>query len=201
VGAQQQAGWGFQILPYIEGDNAWKAGPLVAIGTPNKVFFCPARRAPQTITYSDPGFLNGQVVTHALCDYAASNMEGTGVVTRFTPTRIADITDGTSTTLVVADKRLNLAQLGQRQHDDNEGYTSGWDEDTIRRTNDQPSPDYFATIPDGDGGKLFGSSHTAGFCAAFADGSVHFLHYTIDNGVWRRLGDKSDGEVVSDVDF
>src|SRR5262249_20329539 len=25
VGAQQQAGWGFQILPYIEGDNAWNA--------------------------------------------------------------------------------------------------------------------------------------------------------------------------------
>src|SRR5213082_2512912 len=33
VGAQQQAGWGFQILPYIEGDNIWKAGPLIAVGT------------------------------------------------------------------------------------------------------------------------------------------------------------------------
>src|SRR5262252_6998594 len=24
VGAQQQAGWGFQVLPYIEGDAAWR---------------------------------------------------------------------------------------------------------------------------------------------------------------------------------
>src|SRR5262245_26290513 len=26
VGEQQQAGWGFQILPYVEGDNAWRGG-------------------------------------------------------------------------------------------------------------------------------------------------------------------------------
>src|SRR3954467_1305064 len=25
VGQEQAAGWGFQILPYIEGDNVWKA--------------------------------------------------------------------------------------------------------------------------------------------------------------------------------
>ena len=41
VGAQQQAGWGFQILPFLEGDNAWRGGQanndldrvLVAVGT------------------------------------------------------------------------------------------------------------------------------------------------------------------------
>src|SRR3954447_18317304 len=26
VGADQQAGWGFQVLPYLEGDNAWRGG-------------------------------------------------------------------------------------------------------------------------------------------------------------------------------
>src|SRR4051795_7020198 len=49
VGAQQDAGWGFQILPYVEGGNAWKGGTAandvararVAVGTTNKVFFCP----------------------------------------------------------------------------------------------------------------------------------------------------------------
>src|SRR5262249_39188241 len=25
-GAQQRAGWGFQILPYVEGDNVWRGG-------------------------------------------------------------------------------------------------------------------------------------------------------------------------------
>ena len=45
TGAPQQAGWGFQILPYVEGDNAWRAGAVTAIATPNPVFFCPSRRA------------------------------------------------------------------------------------------------------------------------------------------------------------
>src|SRR3984893_3260399 len=35
VGQQQLAGWGFQVLPYLEGDNTWKAGPAPAVATPN----------------------------------------------------------------------------------------------------------------------------------------------------------------------
>ena len=50
-------------------------------------------------------------------------MAHTGVIQRDTPTRIADITDGLSNTLLVAEKRLNLANLGQPQPDDNEGYS------------------------------------------------------------------------------
>src|SRR5262249_50764452 len=47
IGEMQQAGWGFQILPFIEGENTWRGGLssttdleriLVAVGTPNKVF-------------------------------------------------------------------------------------------------------------------------------------------------------------------
>src|SRR5262249_16919920 len=53
VGDQQGAGWGFQILAYVEGDNTWKAGALTAISTPNRLFFCPSRRGPQTVTYND----------------------------------------------------------------------------------------------------------------------------------------------------
>jgi prepilin-type N-terminal cleavage/methylation domain-containing protein len=53
VGAQQGAGWGFQILPYVEGQNAWRAGALTAVGTPNPLFFCPSRRGPQTVIYPD----------------------------------------------------------------------------------------------------------------------------------------------------
>ena len=54
IGTQQNAGWGFQILPYVEGTNAWNGGTAsdnatkqaIAVGTPNKVFFCAARRGP-----------------------------------------------------------------------------------------------------------------------------------------------------------
>src|SRR4030095_689239 len=55
IGANQKAGWGFQILPYMEAVNTWQGGSatsdrdriLVAIGITNPVFFCPSRRSPQ----------------------------------------------------------------------------------------------------------------------------------------------------------
>jgi prepilin-type N-terminal cleavage/methylation domain-containing protein/prepilin-type processing-associated H-X9-DG protein len=200
VGAQQQAGWGFQILPYIEGANAWRQGPVVAIATPNRLFFCPTRRAPQTVTYPDQytPALTGSVLTHALCDYAGSNWEETGVLGHYVPTRIRDITDGTSNTLLLGEKRLNLALLGEDQPDDNEGYTSGWDEDTIRRTDDPPLPDY---VGDSTGKHKFGSSHSGLFNVVFADGSVHPLSYGIDPTVFRYLGNKSDGQSISAGDY
>ncbi|HEY1381529.1 MAG TPA: DUF1559 domain-containing protein, partial [Gemmataceae bacterium] len=201
TGAQQAAGWGFQILPFIEGDAAYNAGAVVAVGAPNKVFFCPARREPQTVTYEDEYTppLTGGTVTHALCDYAASNWEGTGIVRQFNPTTMADVTDGTSSTLLVADKRLNLADLGQPQPDDNEGYTAGWDEDVIRRTDIQPAKDF---VGDGwDTERRFGSSHTRGINAVFADGSVHTLAFDIDATVFKYLGNRSDGQAINTNDF
>jgi prepilin-type processing-associated H-X9-DG protein len=200
TGEPQQAGWGFQVLPYLEGDNAWRAGPVVAIATPNKVFFCPARRGPQTVTfpdeYSPP--LTGGNLTHGLCDYAASNLEGTGVVQQYVPVRINQITDGTSNTLLAGDKRLNRANLGQPQPDDNEGYTAGFDEDTVRRTDKAPLPDFAGS---GTGKKLFGSSHTGVFNVALADGSVRALGYAIDPVAFSYLGNIADGQPLSGSDF
>ena len=200
VGPQQKAGWGFQILPYVEGDNAFRAGPVVAIATPHKGLFCPSRRSPQTVTFPDeytPPLTGGQL-THALCDYAASNWEGTGIVCQYQPTRFADITDGSSNTLLVGDKRLDLTDLGQPQPDDNEGYTSGWDEDTIRQTDLPPMPDARAG---GSGALRFGSSHPGRFNVVFADGSVRSISYSINPTVFSNLGNKADGKVVSGDDF
>jgi prepilin-type N-terminal cleavage/methylation domain-containing protein/prepilin-type processing-associated H-X9-DG protein len=207
VGAQQSAGWGFQILPYLEGDNVWRGGQanndlgrvLVAVGTTNKVFFCPSRRGPQTVTFSAPEYLNGMDIPHALCDYAASNLEGTGVVRQFTPVRIADITDGLSNTLMVSEKRLNRRYLGQPQHNDYIGYTAGWENDVVRSTDEPPRPDYNG---DDDGWEdLFGSSHPGRFNAVFADGSVNSISFSINPTVFSYLGNRSDGQVISGSDF
>jgi hypothetical protein len=194
VGANQGAGWGFQVLPFIEGDTVYKAGAVVAVATPNKIFFCPSRRDPQQVTYGDnynPPLTGGKL-THALCDYAASNKDGTGVVRLVMPTRIAEITDGTSNTLLISEKRLNLAFLGQRTTDDNQGYTAGWNYDTVRKTTRPPQPDYRA--PFGDGAGAFGSSHTGGLNVVLADGSERFLNYSISRKTFKLLGDKSDGK-------
>jgi prepilin-type N-terminal cleavage/methylation domain-containing protein/prepilin-type processing-associated H-X9-DG protein len=200
VGNGQQAGWAFQILPYLEAENVWRAGAVEAIATPNKMYFCPSRRSPQTITYADEYTppLTGGNLTHALCDYAASNLEGTGAVQQFRAVRIAQITDGTSNTLLVAEKRLNLAFLGENQPDDNEGYADGFDDDVIRRTDVPPAPDYHG---DGAGGQRFGASHPGRFNALLADGSVRGVSYTIDPTVFRYLGNKSDGQAINSDDF
>lgn len=196
IGEEQWAGWGFQILPHIEAAPVWESDAETAVGTPNPVFFCPSRRSPQVFTMSDnyDPPLTGTEIKRAMCDYAASNRDGTGVVRRYKPLRVRDIQDGTSQTLIVGEKRMNIANLGQPQDDDNEGYTVGWNEDTIRETERPPAPDHFGP---GDGDKLFGSSHPGGLNATFADGSVQFIAYNIDADLFERLGDRSDGEVAN----
>jgi prepilin-type N-terminal cleavage/methylation domain-containing protein/prepilin-type processing-associated H-X9-DG protein len=211
LGADQQAGWVFQILPFLEAQNIWTGGQanndlariLIAVGTPNPIFFCPSRRPPQTVTLSLPGYLDGMTATHALCDYAAPNYNKTtsfqtGVVRQFSPVRLAEITDGTSTTLLAGDKRMNRAFLGQPQENDAVGYTCGWDLDTVRSTDKPPNPDSFGT---NDSSKRFGSSHTGGLNTVFVDGSVHFLSYAIDPVAFSYLGNKSDGQVMSLGDY
>ncbi len=199
VGQAQNAGWGFQVLPYIEGQNAWKAGATVAVGTPIKVFFCPARRGPQTVKYSD-GYIGN--VTHALCDYAASDSNNNGIVrsNNLAPVVMTQIQDGTSNTMMVADKRLGLQNLGKAQSDDNEGYTAGWDWDTIRDSTIQPAQDGLTNSL-----SEFGSSHIGKFNAVFADGSVRSINYSVSvsaaNPILERLCNINDGGVIPEGSY
>jgi len=195
VGAQQPAGWGFQILSFVEANNVAKAGAVTAIATPTPVFFCPARRSPQTVVYPDEytPALTGGPLTHALCDYAASNLDGTGVVMQYYPVTIADITDGTSTTLLLAEKWLDLSLLGQPQPGDNEGYTAGWDHDTLRSVMDTPMLDSRGIWDSSEFAEHFGSSHPAKLNAVLADGSVRSIAYGVNVQVFQLLGNKSDG--------
>ncbi|MBL8814910.1 MAG: DUF1559 domain-containing protein [Planctomyces sp.] len=197
VGADQRAGWGFQILPFIEAANTWQAGTEVAVGQTNSVFFCPSRRSPQTITTSDNYVppVTGSTIKRALCDYAASNRDGSGVVRRFVPRRFRDITDGTSNTLMIGEKRLNRAFLGSEQEDDNEGYTAGWNSDTMRSTQKTPLPDFNGL---GDGDDRFGSSHPGVFISVLADGSTRPISYSVDSRVFENIGNINDGQVVSE---
>lgn len=197
AGAAQRAGWGFQLLPYIEGEAAWRAGPVVAVGAAQAVMFCPSRRDPQVFVRKDkyvPPIAGGAKIRIAMCDYAGSNREGTGLIRRFLPVRLVEVSDGLSGALLVAEKRMNRRFLGEPQIDDNEGYTAGWNFDTIRRASRAPAPDHFGDTRDGDG--VFGSSHPQRFNAAFGDGSVRPISYSIPAKVLEALGNKSDGQLT-----
>jgi prepilin-type N-terminal cleavage/methylation domain-containing protein len=197
---QQRAGWGFQILPFIEQDNVHKGGnsttianaQIVAIGAKIPTFFCPSRGAPRAFT-GGAWYGPGGTYPHGQTDYAAANLENTGIIPYgFNGKTIADMAiDGTSNTIMVGEKRLNRRGLSNFQGDDNEGYSSGWDHDTSRYTNQQPAADPIT----GDGQQRFGSSHPTGFQCVFGDGSVKMLQFGINLQTFSWLGNIADGQV------
>jgi prepilin-type processing-associated H-X9-DG protein len=215
VGARQGAGWGFQILPYLEAEKAWLGGAAssdnerqrVAVGALGAVFFCPTRRAPMTLTFIDHYISKGpdDPVTHALCDYAGNNLdEDSGMLRangRGSPLRMDDVADGTSSTLLIGEKRLNLYYLGEFRLDDNEGFTCGNDWDTMRNADYPLAPDTRDATSGERGFANFGSSHPSGANFVFADGAVHHLSFSIDSRVFAALGTRAGGEVVDGSAF
>jgi type II secretory pathway pseudopilin PulG len=217
IAPEQHGGWGYQILPYIEEQTVWEGGnartdidrSIVAISTPHEFMFCPTRRSPEVVVAGDwrtNPRNSGKTFGHAKNDYVAgvhdeslqfadrsviSKPNGVGVVTRMVPTSVAKVTDGTSKTLLLGEKRMNVQLLGQLQANDNEGYTCGWNHDILRFVNRAPMPDFkHATDPGDD---RFGSSHTGGMNIALADAAVRFLAYDVDLDIFKRLGHRADG--------
>jgi prepilin-type N-terminal cleavage/methylation domain-containing protein len=188
-----------------------------------KTYFCPSRRAPVFWTDSNadswyepitgyPHPQTGKTRTHAQTDYAgsiANNNNDNGVIVRTynhdkgdsipgtrrrSPIRLQELTDGTSNVLVAGDKKVRLGISGFRG-DDNEGYSAGWDHDTVRRTNLAPLRD---DANDGDG--RFGGLHPNSFNGLLGDGSVRTISFSIsccgsDSTFWR-LGHRADGGVL-----
>jgi prepilin-type N-terminal cleavage/methylation domain-containing protein len=208
VNDPQRAGWGFQILPFMEQMPLWEGGgkttvadkqiQVISAAVPG--FYCPSKRNPAALPSQGSWYGPSGTYPHGATDYAASNVENTGAIVHNAPNKqdaisLAAITDGTSNTLLIGEKRLNRAYLGQYQSDDNEGYTSGWDHDTVRSTNLEPRPDFVAA--DGSyGDSRFGSSHPGGFLAAACDGSVKFVPYTIDLPTFKNFGNRQDGQAI-----
>jgi len=212
TGAPQRAGWGFQILPYIEQDNLWRGGggttvaqcQINAIGmTPIAALFCPSRRSPTLLPPTGSWYGPGGTFPHCPTDYASSRGIGNDGVIIYSPSsapipglRLTDITDGTSNTLMLGDKRMDLSNLNNYQSDDNEGYSSGWDHDVVRLTDRVPLAD--TRNGSGWGEERFGSSHPGGFMAVNADASVRFVRYSVDATTFQRYGRRNDGQTMND---
>jgi prepilin-type N-terminal cleavage/methylation domain-containing protein len=210
TGVHQLAGWGFQVLPFIEQDQLWKGtntasiadAQINAIGAVVKQFACPGRRQPMVIvggSWYGPSGSYGHMMSDyasAFCSNASDGIiqynSGTG---NMNGTMMTQIMDGTSNTLMLGDKALDLCYEGQFQSDDNEGYTAGWDWDTVRPTSvGPPIPDARWCI--GYGQNRFGSSHPTGINGAMGDGSVRLIAYNISYSTFYSLGTRSGGEVL-----
>ncbi|MBA3484609.1 MAG: DUF1559 domain-containing protein [Pirellulales bacterium] len=115
----------------------------------------------------------------------------------YTKISFHQITDGSSNTLVLGEKRLqpNLYTTGD-WHDD-KGWADGWDPDTLRSTHCQPGPDQdmAGSSPGRDSlPYAFGGAHASLFNAGFADASVRPIRFDVDLELLNRLGHRSDGE-------
>jgi prepilin-type N-terminal cleavage/methylation domain-containing protein/prepilin-type processing-associated H-X9-DG protein len=227
-------GWGAFLLPYLEQDNLYRQldfrQPIKnspAIQTLVKVYLCPSDLTPQQ-AFTVPDGFGDPVALAAPCSYAAcvggdesdtAGPTGLGVFYRNSQTRLTDITDGTSTTILIGERAWANA---------NGIWAGAIPGGVIRRGAANPCQPVVAgawfpastlvlahshlnnalTDPDGSAGMDdFSSKHPGGSNFVFADGSVHFLRsvpgdhpdgsFTADGLIFQALGTRCGGEVVS----
>jgi len=219
-------GWGAFLLPYLEQDNLYRLlnfGQPVqnspAIQTVVKVFLCPSDVPPPT-AFPVANGTGATLVLAAPSSYAAScgpdasdvaDPFGLGIFYRNSRTRLTDITDGTSQTVMV----------GDRAWVNTEGIWAGAPSGAVT----QPGPrslwptareaapclvlahnNFINIRTDPDGGlDDFSSYHITGVNLLLADGSVHFFHNITGDGQERRdfwaMGTRAGGEVIQVLDY
>lgn len=118
------------------------------------------------------------------------------------PTSFRQITDGTSNTAVLCEKRVGaefyngMNPDGGARIDDDAGWSDGWDYDTLRLAYCRPVTDT-ASMGGGYAPLLTaGSAHASVFYCTFADGSVHGMNYDVDLETFNLLANKSDGLTI-----
>jgi prepilin-type N-terminal cleavage/methylation domain-containing protein len=141
-----------------------------------------------TSTKTFAGFW-GVIVRSNLCSTCPPDKQITGFYKRIS---FSQITDGSSNTMVLGEKRLNPLLYETGDWHDDLGWKEGWDPDTLRSTIALIGPD--AVDLTRGFGYDFGAAHPGSMNAGFADASVHSINYDIDRELFNRLGHRCDGE-------
>jgi prepilin-type N-terminal cleavage/methylation domain-containing protein len=203
---QQQWGWCYQILPFIEQANVWNlpnGQDATIIATPIGTYLCPTRaRLPvvSAVAETDYAGNGGTLGSWTALNAPTNSLDGPLTPSSAPHVSFATITDGTSSTLLVAEKWLYPTYYNDRTNCiDNEGWTNGWDNDTICVSeNGQgavvPQPDFQSGW---SCGLIFGSAHPSGFMGALCDGSVRSIPYSINATVWKYLCCENDSQPIS----
>jgi prepilin-type N-terminal cleavage/methylation domain-containing protein len=191
--------WAYQLLPYVEQQAVFNnANDTTVKQSLIPLYYCPTRRSPKT-------YNNVCMIDYAVNSGTDTSNWSNGVIVKSRSAalvpyviRLTDITDGTSNTVMAADKRLNVAEFGNLAND-NEGYvTCGWngDYEVYRLGTNVPAPDINQagnTVTYNE----FGSSHPNVISVLFADGAVRPVRYSIDQATWQKASKRNDGQAFN----
>jgi prepilin-type N-terminal cleavage/methylation domain-containing protein/prepilin-type processing-associated H-X9-DG protein len=201
-------GWAALTLPQMEQQNL---ASTIAMGQPInssanagvrvtriKSYLCPSDTVPATWTASK--FSSAGTPTTPICDVASANyigmfgvgepgVDGDGVFYRNSKVRLADITDGTSQTLMVGERARTLSPAtwtGAVPGAELFPYNSS--NMVLGHSGEMLSP---ATPTESN---HFSSHHSLGVNFVFADGHVQFLTSSMTSAVYRAMSTISGGE-------
>jgi prepilin-type N-terminal cleavage/methylation domain-containing protein/prepilin-type processing-associated H-X9-DG protein len=189
------------------GDNANSGARVQSL----PVYLCPSDNPPLTST---PAHVNASLAfanyvgVYGSEEITEDHGGGDGIFYRNSRTRIRDITDGTSNTLMVGERSSRVAY-------------SSW---TGALTGSEVVPNLPTEYGNGSSAVLclghigyaedghtpnnplnrvedFSSRHAGGVNFVFADGSVRFIRDSINPVVWHALGTRAGGEVISSDDY
>jgi prepilin-type N-terminal cleavage/methylation domain-containing protein/prepilin-type processing-associated H-X9-DG protein len=214
--------WMVQVLPYLEQKNVarrfddklgvYAVENLTARGAVINTFLCPSDAAPSRRNV-DAVALNNYAACHHDVE-APIDANNKGVFFLNSHLRAEDVTDGTANTIYLGEKprqendlgwasgtRATLRNTGTAINRTGVGVVGILDPDEPGADVGEPDADAVGAskIPTLVGG--FGSNHPGGANFAFGDGSVRFLKNTINPQVYRYLGNRADGEIVSADQF
>ena len=212
-------GWAVQILPFLEQQNLYRRidfrqgahapANSTVLATRLKVFTCVSDWRPGPMAYMG-------------CHHdveAPIDVDNHGVLFLNSHVSHDDISDGIAQTFL----------LGESRHGISSGWAVG-DRSTLRNTGHpinapdtlvvkqpaglwypygQPGPPEPGAVETSvQGGLLpltfvggFSSWHSTGANFLFCDGSTRFIKQTIDERIYRRLGNRCDGELIGDDQF
>jgi prepilin-type N-terminal cleavage/methylation domain-containing protein/prepilin-type processing-associated H-X9-DG protein len=210
-------GWAAMILPNIEQPalfNAinfslpsWSAPNSTACVQRVATYICPTDYTNMGLMMRD-GFSYGRssyVGSFGPKDMDLVPEDRTGLMSRNSQTRFAEVTDGLSQTLAVGERTnaVYLSAIGSANHYDLETVWPGAiKEDPVDDHAHTTLFQAFALI----NSPLFDdrssmSYHNGGSNYLFADGSVKFIKLTINTSIYQALGSRAGGEVVGADQF
>lgn len=188
---QQNWGWAYQILPFIEQENLWAVentedGDHYVLDAPVRLFTCPSRRAATILPPDDHncrGFLSDYAGNAGLASTLYDNHpnpSGLIVPKPFAPVRSGQVKAGLSNVILFGEKYVQRDSYASGEHraDDVSVYYTfsvanvRFGDSGPRRDGDSPA----LATPNGVFAP-FGSAHQASMNGAFADGSVRNIAY------------------------